>query len=318
MLDRILQTELFSNSDLLLVIALIYGILVFASLLFFVLSKVKPSLNLEELISRTKSWWVMATIFIMATMLSNDISYIALSFLAFVAFRELYSILGFRDSDRRAILWAYLAIPVQFFLAYIEWYGAFIIFIPVIMFLLLPLRFAIKGDVKGILKSISYLQWILMLSVFGISHLAYMLSLPDIPQFKAGGRGLLLFIVFLTEFNDIMQFTWGKLLGKKKIIPLVSPNKTLAGFLGGLISTLIVGYFLGFLTPLEGYQLVFACFLIGFAGFSGDIVMSAVKRDIGVKDTGNVIPGHGGILDRIDSLAYTAPAFFHFVYYLAY
>ena len=85
-----------------------------------------------------------------------------------------------------------------------------------------------------------------------------------------------------------------------------------------LISTTIIGYFLGFLTPLSTPQVLFVSFMIGFSGFVGDIVVSSVKRDIGVKDMGNSIPGHGGVLDRIDSLAYTAPVFFHIVYYLAY
>jgi phosphatidate cytidylyltransferase len=115
-----------------------------------------------------------------------------------------------------------------------------------------------------------------------------------------------------------MQFTWGKLLGRHKIIPKISPNKTWEGFIGGLICTTAIGYFLRFLTPLNNYQALFVSFMMAFAGFVGDVVMSAVKRDIGIKDTGSIIPGHGGILDRIDSLAYTAPAFFHLVYYIAY
>ena len=162
------------------------------------------------------------------------------------------------------------------------------------------------------------MHWTLMLTVFGISHMAYLLSLPEIQGFNAGGRGLLLFLVFLTEINDVMQFTWGKLFGKYKIIPKVSPNKTWEGFIGGMICTTGIGYLLSFLTPLNNYQVLFVSFMIAFSGFVGDIVMSSIKRDIGVKDTGQTIPGHGGILDRIDSLAYTAPTFFHLVYYIAY
>ncbi len=308
----------FANNDLLIVIALIFGILTFASLLFFVIGKIKPKANLEELKARTKSWWLMAIIFVTTTVLNTNISYIAIAFLSFVAFRELYSLLGFRESDRRAIFWAFVSIPIQYYLAYIGWYGAFIIFIPVGMFLILPLRLVLKGDTEGIVKSMSLLQWTLMLTVFGISHMAYLLSLPEIEGFNAGGRGLLLFLVFLTEINDVMQFTWGKFFGKHKIIPKISPNKTWEGFIGGLVSTTIIGYFLIFLTPLAPRQVLFVSFIIAFSGFVGDIVVSSVKRDIGVKDTGASIPGHGGILDRIDSLAYTAPVFFHVVFYLAY
>jgi phosphatidate cytidylyltransferase len=314
----LLRLDFLKNNDLLIVVALIFGILIFASLLFFIIGKVKPTANLKELKARTRSWWVMATIFIVATIVNTNISYIAIAFLSFVAFRELYSLLGFRESDRRAIFWGFISIPIQYYLAYIGWYGAFIIFIPVVMFLLLPLRLVLKGDTAGITKSMGVMHWTLMLTVFGISHMAYLLSLPEVQGFNAGGRGLLLFLVFLTEINDVMQFTWGKLFGKYKIIPKVSPNKTWEGFIGGMICTTGIGYFLAFLTPLNNYQVLFVSFMIAFSGFVGDIVMSSIKRDIGVKDTGQTIPGHGGILDRIDSLAYTAPTFFHLVYYMAY
>jgi phosphatidate cytidylyltransferase len=315
---EIFHLNFIDNNDLLIVVALIFGILTFASLLFFVIGKINPDAKLSELKARTKSWWIMASVFIGATIFNTNISYIAIAFLSFVAFRELYSLLGFRQSDRRAIFWAFISIPIQYYLAYIGWYGAYIIFIPVVMFLLLPLRLVLKGDTAGITKSMSVLQWTLMLTVFGLSHMAYLLSLPEIEGFSAGGRGLLLFLVFLTEINDVMQFTWGKLFGKYKIIPKVSPNKTWEGFIGGLICTTTIGYFLAFLTPLNTYQVLFVSFMVALSGFIGDIVMSSIKRDIGVKDTGAAIPGHGGVLDRIDSLAYTAPTFFHLVYYIAY
>ena len=300
------------------VIFLIIGLLVVSSLGLFIAGKIFPKANLAEVKARTKSWWMMASVFILAIFISYKISYFFLAFLSFVAFRELYSTLGFRKSDRWAIFVGLLAVPVQYLLAYVGWYGAFIVFIPVIMFLVLPIPMVLKGETQGITKSIALLQWILMLSVFGISHLAYLLSLPDIEGFSAGGRGLLMFLVFMTEINDVMQFVWGKAFGKHKIIPKVSPNKTWEGFVGGVISTVVIGYFLGFLTPLSTPMVILSSFVIAIAGFFGDIVISAIKRDKGIKDMGNTIPGHGGIFDRIDSLSYTAPAFFHLIYFLAY
>lgn len=306
------------SDELINIILLIVGLLSVVSVSLFIVGKIYPTANLGELKSRTKSWWIMSAIFIGAIFISYKISYVCLAFLSFMAFRELYSVLGFRDSDRGAIFLALLAIPVQYYLAYIGWYGAFIVFIPVAMFLLLPLRMVLKGEVKGITKSMALLQWILMLSVFGISHLAYLLSLPDLPGFNAGGRGLLMFLIFLTEINDVMQFVWGKLFGKHKIVPQISPNKTWEGFVGGIISTIIISYFLRFLTPLTVPQVLFVGFFIALAGFAGDIVLSAIKRDKGIKDMGDTIPGHGGIFDRIDSLSYTAPVFFHLVYFIVY
>ena len=315
LLDKIFPTL---SDELIIVISLIIGLLVTASLILFLVKKIFPKTNISELAARTRSWWIMAGMFIGAVFISYNISYFFLAFLSFIAFRELYSVLGFREADRGALFWGILAIPIQYYLAYLAWYGAFIIFIPVVMFLVLPLRLVLKGDTHGITKSMALLQWILMLSVFGISHLAYLLSLPELPGFSSGGRGLLLFLVFLTEINDVMQFIWGKLLGRHKILPKISPNKTWEGFLGGVISTTVIGYFLGFLTPLSAPNVILVSALIAIAGFSGDVVISAIKRDKGIKDMGNSIPGHGGVFDRIDSLAYTAPVFFHLVYYIAY
>jgi phosphatidate cytidylyltransferase len=128
-----------------------------------------------------------------------------------------------------------------------------------------------------------------------------------------------LFLMFLTQFNDVMQYVWGKLLGRRKIIFKVSPKKTWGGFLGGVATTTLLGGFLGpLLTPLIGWETWIAGLIIGASGFVGDVTISALKRDLGIKDSGNLIPGHGGILDRIDSLTYTAPLFFHYLYYLHY
>lgn len=317
-MNHLIRTEIFQQTDILTVICLIFGILIFASTLFLILGWINPQLNLKELKSRTNSWWVMVLLFMVVIFLDKKISFLAIAFLSFVTFRELYSILGLRESDRRAIFWALVAIPIQYYLAYIGWYGAFIIFIPVVMFLFVPLRLVLQGDTVGIIRSMSTLQWSLMLSVFGVSHIAYLLSMPELPGFVNGGVGLLLFLVFLTEINDVMQFIWGKLLGKHKITPRVSPNKTWEGFVGGLASTTLIGYGLSFLTPLLPWQVILVSFVVALAGFCGDLVMSATKRDLGIKDTGSTIPGHGGILDRMDSLIYTAPVFFHLVYYIAY
>ncbi|MES1988716.1 MAG: phosphatidate cytidylyltransferase, partial [Pseudomonadota bacterium] len=195
----------------------------------------------------------------------------------------------------------------------------FIIFIPVYMFLLMPLRMLIGGETQGFLKAVGTLHWGLMTTVFSLSHAAYLLALPNQVNPAAGSAGILLFLVFLTQFNDIMQYVWGKLLGSIKVIPKVSPNKTLGGLLGGIATTTLLAWLLApYLTPLVGWEPLAAGVLIGLAGFVGDVSISAVKRDLGIKDTGNLIPGHGGILDRVDSLTYTAPLFFHFVYYLHY
>ncbi len=308
-----------SNKEVIYIILLILGILIFASLLFFIWGLIKPEANLKELKMRTKSWWVMAFIFILATIIHPIVSFIAFGLLSFAALRELVSISkNVREQDRRVLIWCYLAIPIQYFLAYKGMFNIFIVFIPVFMFVWIPFMLVLKGYTQDIGRSMSVLPTQLMLTVFSLSHLAYLLSLPQIDGFSAGGRGMLLFIVFITEINDVFQFIWGKLIGKHKIIPKVSPNKTWEGFIGGILTTTLTGYFLRFLTPFSGTEALIITFFIGCAGFIGDVVVSAVKRDIGLKDTGNLIPGHGGMLDRIDSLSMTAPLFFYIIYNLYY
>ncbi len=307
------------NKEVFFIVFLILGILIFSTLLFFIWGAISPKSNLKELKMRTKSWWMMATIFITAVLVHPVISFVAFGLLSFVAMREIASISkNIRDEDRRVIIWCYLAIPVQYYLAYKGYYNLFTIFIPVFMFVWIPFMLVVRGITNDIGRSMSVLPTQLMLTVFSLSHLAYFLSLPGLPSFDAGGRGLLLFIVFITEINDVFQFTWGKIFGKHKIIPKISPNKTWEGFIGGLLTTVLIGYFLRFLTPMNEWEAVIVTFIVACFGFVGDVVISAVKRDIGIKDTGSSIPGHGGILDRIDSLSMTAPIFFYLMYNLYY
>jgi phosphatidate cytidylyltransferase len=217
------------------------------------------------------------------------------------------------------LFWAYLAIPFQYVWVAQGWYGMFIIFIPVYMFLLLPMRMVVIGETRNFLQAAGTLHWGLMTMVFSLSHVAFLLVLPSIGTFAAGGAGLVLYLVFLTQFNDVAQYVWGKLLGRHKIIPKVSPKKTWEGFVGGLATTTVLAVLLAsVLTPLAWYHALAAGLIIAAGGFVGDVTISALKRDIGVKDSGSLLPGHGGILDRVDSLTYTAPLFFHFVYYFYY
>lgn len=279
----------------------------------------RPSVSDHELGLRMRSWWVMAGLFILAIAVNRALGVLFFGLVSFLALREYFSIISTRVADKRVLLWAYLAIPLQYLWVWLGWYGMFIIFIPVYMFLLMQFRMLIGGETKGFLTAVGTLYWGLMTMVFSLSHAAYLLALPNQVNPAANSAGILLFLVFLTQFNDIMQYVWGKLLGNIKVIPKVSPNKTLGGLLGGIATTTFLSWVLApYLTPLIGWEPLAAGVLIGLAGFVGDVSISAVKRDLGIKDTGNLIPGHGGILDRVDSLTYTAPLFFHFVYYLHY
>jgi|TARA_X000000950_G_scaffold232761_1_gene281959 phosphatidate cytidylyltransferase len=316
-MDRLIENINISG-EIQIVIFIILAILVFSSIVLGIWGLFSKSKMLTELKTRTKSWWIMCTLFITATIISNVITYVCIGFLSFAALREFYSVIKLRKSDRAGMLWCYLAIPVQYYLAYRGWYELFIVFIPVFMFVWIPFILVLQGETKMIMSSMAGLPTSLMLCVFGLSHMAYLISLPEIDGFSAGGKGLLLFLIFITQINDVMQFIWGKLIGKHKILPKISPNKTWGGFIGGLISSVFIGYLMSFLTPLNHWQVIVVSFFIAGVGFVGDVVVSAIKRDMGVKDMGQAIPGHGGVLDRIDSLALTTPIFFHLVYFFAY
>jgi phosphatidate cytidylyltransferase len=195
----------------------------------------------------------------------------------------------------------------------------FIVFIPVYMFLLMPLMMILEGETQGFLRSVGTVHWGLMTCVFSISHAAFLLALPASGNPVAGGAGLLLFLIFLTQFNDVAQYVWGRLFGRHKVTPRISPNKTVEGLAGGVVTTTLIGGLIApYLTPFNPPAALAFAAMIATTGFIGDITISALKRDIGVKDAGGLIPGHGGVLDRVDSLTYTAPLFLQIVRYFYY
>jgi len=295
----------------------IYALLVIATAAVWLIRRTRPGVDLGDVPPRIRSWWLMVAIFTVAMVLDRRVSLAFFGFVSFLALKEYLSLIPTRRADRSVLLWAYLAIPVQYLWIGLEWYGMFIIWIPVYLFLFLPMCMVVIGATQGFLRAAGTLHWGLMATVFSISHVAFLLVLPSEVNTNGGGPALVLYLVFLTQFNDVAQFLWGTALGRHKVVPKVSPGKTVEGLLGGLGTTIVLAVILApFLTPLTRGWAVCAGVIIGLSGFVGDVVISALKRDLGVKDSGNLLPGHGGILDRIDSLTYTSPLFFHFVYYL--
>jgi phosphatidate cytidylyltransferase len=291
----------------------IFGLLIFASLVSALLRRLAPGEGTTELSRRVTSWWVMIGIFTFAILTNRVVSTVFLGLTAFLALKEYLSLVPTRRVDRSVLLWAYIAIPIQFYFAHIEDFGFFMVFIPVWMFLFLPARITLGGVTEGFLRAVGLLSWGLMMTVFALSHTAMLLAFGTSRGF---GAGPLLFLVALTQFNDVAQFTWGKLFGRHKILPSVSPKKTWEGFLGGFVTTVLVAALVGpYLTPMDISWSLLAGAIIAVSGFLGDVTLSATKRDLGVKDASNLIPGHGGILDRVDSLIYAAPVFFHFLNY---
>jgi phosphatidate cytidylyltransferase len=295
----------------------IFGLLITATVVVWLLGRLKPEVDFTELKLRVRTWWIMAGVFALALTLSRRVSLAFFAFVSFLALKEYLSLIPTRRADRIVLFWAYLAIPIQYFWIDLRWYGMFIVFIPVFVFLLLPAQMVLIGETSGFLRAAGTLHWGLMATVFSISHVAFLLVLPKAVNPHGGGPGLVLYLVFLTQGNDIAQYIWGRTLGSHKVIPKVSPGKTVEGLLGGVVTTVFLAWLLApRLTPLTPRESILAGLLIGLGGFLGDVVISALKRDLKIKDSGTLLPGHGGILDRIDSLSYTAPLFFHLVWYL--
>lgn len=300
-------------------LAVIVSMLLLASSIVFILKNKNKEKNYQELSDRIKSWWVMITIFTAALLSSPMVSIAFFGLISFLAFKEYVSIIPMRKADRRVLFWAYLTIPIQFTLVAQDYYGLFIVFIPVWVFFLLPFFLILAKETDGFLSSISSISWGIMITIFSVSHAAMLIQFPATPDHVAGGVGLILFLAILNQGNDVAQYVWGKMLGKHKILPEISPNKTWEGFIGGLVTTTALSVLLSiFLTP---FSIEFAACIgavLAVAGFIGDVTFSAMKRDLKIKDAGSFIPGHGGILDRIDSLSLSAPIFFHAVRYFYY
>lgn len=301
--------------------AAVVGVLVLASGITAVLIRLRPDKNYRNVKLRIQTWWWLAGILFLALIFTRGIAITIMAIASFMAFKEFLSIAPTRRADHEVLLLAYLAIPLQYLWVGVAWYGMFIIFIPVYMFLLLPMRMVTIGETRGYLRAAGTIQWGLMTTVFSLSHMAYLLDLPSRPgpHGTITGQMLVFYLLVLTQINDVAQFLWGKMLGKHAVLPKVSPNKTVEGLLGGIVTTTLLAWLMApWFTPMQPLHALLAGVLISLFGFIGDVVISAIKRDIGIKDSGNLLPGHGGILDRLDSLTYTAPLFFHFIYYLYY
>ncbi len=298
----------------------ILAALVIATAVVLVKRRVKPGAGDQSLWDRTKSWWVMILGFGIALALGRLACVGFFALVSFGALKEYLTLVPTRRADRRVLFWAYLSIPIQYALISIGSVGIFTVFVPVYMFMILPMRAISVGQTTGFIRGIAIVHWAIMCAVYSLGHLAALLYLPETTKQGEAtpglGMGLMLFVMIVTQSNDIAAFVWGKSIGGPKVIPSVSPNKTWAGFVGGVLTTTIVGAALsGLLTPMELAQGALCGLFIGLFGFFGDATLSAVKRDLGVKDAGNLIPGHGGVLDRVNSLMFAAPVFFHFVRY---
>lgn len=304
------------NRESLWLLGGVIGVLVFASLIGAVLkSRGGDSPVLKNLNQRIATWWVMSAIIGLAAFTGPLGTTILFGLMSFMALREFITLTPTKRGDHRALFWTFFIIaPLQYYFVATSNYGMFTILIPVYAFLFIPARIAVCGDTERFLERTAKIQWGLMICVYCVSHAPALLTL-NFPYAPHKNMSLLLFFVIVTQINDVLQYTWGKLLGKRKIAPLVSPNKTWEGFLGGTLCASLIGAGLWWATPFNIWQAGAMSLLITLLGFLGGLTMSAIKRDRGVKDYGTTLMGHGGFLDRIDSICFAAPVFFHVTKY---
>jgi phosphatidate cytidylyltransferase len=224
----------------------------------------------------------------------------------------LISIYGFKEFAKGTGLYEHKAYCVvvdllmllMAFAAMIEDYGLFMA-LPVWGVAAITTIPVFSNGFKGAIQNIS-------LSVIGLIYFGWFLGHLGFLCQSQYGMGYLMFVLVFTQFNDAMCFMWGKLFGRTNFTAL-SPKKTLEGSVLALVSSMGIAFLnwpIAF-PHFEWWLVALTGFLISFGGQMGDLVMSAFKRDLGIKDFGALLPGHGGILDRIDSLVWVAPLFFH-------
>lgn len=277
------------------------------------------------------TWWVLFLLLTTIVLMGPPAAVALLGLASFQGLREYRQLTRRRISPTRLWWLMYLAVPIHYSLVYLGNSWLFFTFIPVWVLGIILISLVMSGSTGDFLEKSGMTFLGLMLIVFLLSHAALVMSLPSSAHFPCGAIGLFVYLIVLTETNDIAQAIWGRRLGHRKIVPLVSPNKTWAGMLLGTTTTTVLAVVLApLLTPFalspamdqsaamtpEYLPSIIVGLLIAMGGFFGDITFSAMKREVGVKDSGDLLPGQGGILDRVDSLTFTAPLFFYFTYFL--
>jgi len=270
---------------------------------------------------RIRAWWLMCTVLAAAFLLgpaSRVATVVLFGLISFWALREFITLTPTRLGDHRTLFWVFIVFtPLQYVLVGMgeEYSGLlFSVLIPVYAFLFIPTRVALAGDFKRFLERTAKIQAGLIICVYCLSYAPALLGL-DIPNFKGQNPRLLFFFVLLVQLSDVLQYAWGKLFGKHLVAPAISPSRTWEGFFGGVASATLIGTALWWATPFEFWQAAAISLAVSVMGFAGGLTMSAIKRDRGVKDYGTLVVGHSGVLDRIDSICFAAPVFYHLTHF---
>jgi phosphatidate cytidylyltransferase len=304
-----------------IVLGLLFAVLILSSVIGWLLSRQVHSEGgrdtVANLNARIKAWWVMTAVFLLAVAIGPLGSVILFALMSFLALREYLALSPTLRADHRVLLWlVFVVLPLNYVLVATRWYGLFAIFIPVYGFIWLQIRAALSGATEEFLDRTARIQWGMMVAIYFLSYVPALLML-EIPAYSADGRNfaLVMFLVLVAQASDVLQYVVGKLAGRHPVAPRLSPNKTVEGLVGGVLLASLLGAALYRMTPFSPLSAGMMALVICLMGFAGGLIMSATKRDRGIKDFGTLLPGHGGMLDRIDSLCFSAPVFFHLTRY---
>jgi phosphatidate cytidylyltransferase len=297
----------------------VLALLVVASAGGWILSRTATSAEgratVANINARIRAWWAMAALFVLSVTTGRAGSIVLFSIVSFLALREFVTIAPTGPGDHRPLFWSFFIVtPIQYFLVWIGWYGLFSILIPVYVSIFLALRATLAGDTRRFLERTAITQWGLMICVYFVSYVPAVLTL-EIPGYERQTPKLMFYLVLVVQLSDVLQYIWGKTTGRHAVAPSISPNKTWEGLIGGVISATLLGTLIWWALPFPPVVAALMSLVITVMGFAGGLIMSAIKRDRGVKDYGVMIGGHGGVLDRIDSLCFSAPVFFHLTRY---
>ena len=304
-----------------ILMAILLAVLVAGSIVGYILARRASTEKSKEVVAnlnaRIKAWWLMVAVFAVAVLVGPIGSIVLFTLVSFLALREYFGVSATLHADHRVLLWlVFVVLPANYLLVAVKWYGLFAIFIPVYAFIWLQIRAALSGVTEDFLSRTARIQWGMMVTIYFVSYIPALLML-EVPHYSETAQNfkLMLFLVVVVQASDVLQYVVGKLFGRTPIAPQLSPNKTVEGFVGGVALATALGAALSPATPFDFWQGAGMALLVCLMGFAGGLVMSATKRDRGVKDFGAMLPGHGGMLDRIDSLCFAAPVFFHLTRY---
>lgn len=278
---------------------------------------------------RLNSWWLMCAILVFGLLLRPIGTVILFGLVSFWALREFITMAPTRRGDHRALFWALIVFtPLQYVLIGfslgdwrwpsgkpIDFYGLYSIMIPVYASLMVPARIAISGDHKRFLERSAQITVGLLICVYALSYAPALLDLKLTTSrgesWNGSVAGLLFFFILVSQLSDILQWAWGQLVGKTLIAAEVSASRTWEGFAGGTLCTGLLGALLCWATPFRIWEAACMSMIVAVMGMCGGMTMSAIKRDRGVTDYGSLVLGHAGVLDRIDTLCFAAPVFYH-------